>query len=165
MTALYAIAEQYRAQLDALAELDLDAQTIADTVESIQGDLHDKLRAVIAFGLSKRGEQEMQAAAAKRMAERAASTGKLSEGLLAYALTHMQGTCTPEIATPEWSAKVAKTPAAVKIAEGAVIPPQYMRYPPLPEPVPDKKALGEALKAGAVLDGVTLQSGYRLSIK
>ena len=48
---LYEVVQTYRAQLDALAELDLDAQTYADTLESMDGDLRDKLRAVIAYSL------------------------------------------------------------------------------------------------------------------
>lgn len=51
MTALYEIAADYRADLAALADLDLDPQTVADTLEGMQGDLQAKLRAVIAYGL------------------------------------------------------------------------------------------------------------------
>ena len=48
---LYECVAEYRAQLDALAELDLDATTYSDTLESIQGPVQDKLRAVIAYSL------------------------------------------------------------------------------------------------------------------
>ena len=64
MTALYEIVAEYRAQLDALAELDLDAQTYADTLESMDGDLQDKLRAVIAYSLDLEIEATGAAAAA-----------------------------------------------------------------------------------------------------
>jgi hypothetical protein len=39
MTALYEIAHQYRADADKLADMDLDEQTLADTLDSLSGDL------------------------------------------------------------------------------------------------------------------------------
>lgn len=163
--ALYFIAEAYRADLAALDELNFDAQTIADTLDGMRGELQDKLRAVIAWGL----DQSVLAAgthdAAKRMAELAASRQKRADAVFAYALHHMQGTGINEIATDEWQAKVAKKPASVQIAASATIPPEYLRTLPAPEPQPDKAALKAALAAGAVIDGVTLVSGYRLAVR
>ena len=39
MTQLYIIAQEYKDAADKLADLDLDAQTIADTLEGLAGDL------------------------------------------------------------------------------------------------------------------------------
>ena len=165
MTALFAIAADYRAQLEALSDLDIDAQTVADTIESLQGDLHDKLRAVIAYGLELDILSVGVKDAAKRMADRAKTLDSRVEALREYALVHMQGTGTTEIATDEWAAKVAKKPPAVQIADDAVIPAEYMRTLPAPDPVPDKVALKTAIQGGAQIPGVTLAQGWRLAIK
>ena len=165
MTALFTIAAEYRAQLSALADLDLDAQTVADTIESLQGDLHDKLRACIAYSQELSITAAGAAEASKRMAARATTLQKRCDSLNAYVLAHMQATDTQRIATDEWECKVAKKPAAVQIAEGATIPAQYMRTPPTPAPEPDKIALKQAIQAGQEIPGVSLITGYRLAIK
>ena len=165
MTALFRIAAESRAQLEAMADLDLDEQTVQDTIENLQGDLHDKLRACIAYSQELSILQYGAAAAAKRMADRAEALGKRRESLLAYVLTHMQGTNTPSISTDEWECKVAKKPPAVQIAADAVIPARYMRTPPAPAPQPDKVALKQALQGGQEIPGVSLVTGYRIAIK
>ena len=42
MTALFELAAEYRAISDKLHDLDLDDQTIADTLESLNGDIQEK---------------------------------------------------------------------------------------------------------------------------
>ena len=163
MTALYEIVAEYRAQLDALAELDLDAQTYADTLESMDGELKDKLRAVIAYSLDLEIEATGAAAAAKRMKERADSLDTRVKWLRDYALRSMEATNLSEVSTDEWAAKVAKKPASVVIADGVELPAEYIRTSVKTEP--DKAALKAALSGGAVIPGVSLVSGHRLALK
>ena len=163
MTALYEIVAEYRQQLDALAELDIDAQTYADTLESMDGDLRDKLRAVIAYSLDLEIEATGAAAASKRMNERAESIENRVKWLREYALRAMEATGLPEISTDEWAAKVAKKPPAVVIAEGAELPAEYVRTTVKTEP--DKAALKAALTAGTVVPGVSLVAGHRIQIR
>jgi hypothetical protein len=165
MPSLYTIASAYQADLAALADLDLDPQTVADTLEGMQGELHDKLRAVIAYALSMGADAEAQASAAKRMADRAKATAGRADALLDYARNAMQATGVPEVATDEWAAKLAKKPPSVNIVDTAAIPPAYMRQPEPPPPAPDKKAIGDALKSGAIVPGAELVQGFRLAIK
>jgi hypothetical protein len=160
---LYECVAEYRAQLDALAELDLDAQTYADTLESMDGDLKDKLRAVIAYSLDLEIEATGAAAASKRMKERAESIENRVKWLREYALRAMEATGLPEISTDEWAAKVAKKPPSVVIADGIELPAEYVRTTVKTEP--DKAALKAALTAGAVVPGVSLVAGHRLALK
>ena len=165
MSTLYAIAAQYRADLETLADLDLDPQTVADTLEGMQGELQDKLRAVIAYSLDldilATGTEE----AAKRMQDLAKARRARVQSLRDYALTTMQGTGLGEIATDEWAAKLAKKPASVNITDPALIPPAYMRAPEPQPPAPDKRAIADAIKTGAIVPGAELVQGYRLAIK
>ena len=160
---LYEVVQEYRAQLDALAELDLDAQTYADTLESMDGDLRDKLRAVIAYSLDLEIEATGAAAASKRMKERAESLDNRVKLLREYALRAMEATGLGEISTDEWAAKVAKKPPSVVIADGIELPAEYVRTTVKTEP--DKAALKAALAAGAVVPGVSLVAGHRLALK
>ena len=160
---LYECVAEYRAQLDALAELDLDATTYSDTLESIQGPVQDKLRAVIAYSLDLEIEATGAAAASKRMKERAESLDNRVRWLREYALRAMEATGLPEISTDEWAAKVAKKPPAVVIADGVELPAEYIRTKVTTEP--DKAALKAALAAGQVVPGVSLVAGHRLALK
>ena len=160
---LYEVVQEYRAQLDALAELDLDAQTYADTLESMDGELKDKLRAVIAYSLDLEIEATGAAAAAKRMKERADSLDTRVKWLRDYALRSMEATNLSEVSTDEWAAKVAKKPASVVIADGVELPAEYIRTTVKTEP--DKAALKVALTAGKVVPGVALVAGHRLALK
>jgi len=164
MTNLYNVAAEYRAQLAVLADMDLDAQTVADTIEGLQGDLENKLRAVIAYSLDIDVLATGAAEAAKRMQERAKTLDARVEALRAYALKHMQETGIGEVATDEFSAKVAKKPASVSITDPAAIPAKFLRIPEPPPPAPDKRAIAEAIKAGESVPGAELVQGYRIAI-
>ena len=163
MTALYEVVSSYRADLDALNALDLDAQTYADTLDGMQGALQDKLRAVIAYSLDLEIDATGAAAASKRMKERAESLENRVKWLREYALRAMEATGLPEISTDEWAAKVAKKPPAVVIADGIELPAEYVRTTVKTEP--DKAALKAALTAGTVVPGVSLVAGHRIQIR
>ena len=163
MTALFTIVESYRADLDALNAMDIDAATYADTLDGMQGELQDKLRAVIAYSLDLEIEATGAAAASKRMKERAESIENRVKWLREYALRAMEATGLPEISTDEWAAKVAKKPPAVVIAEGIELPAEYVRTTVKTEP--DKAALKAALTAGTVVPGVSLVAGHRIQIR
>jgi hypothetical protein len=165
MTSLYHIAAEYRQQLAALADLDMPPEAVSDTVEGMAGEVEDKLRAVIAYSLELDILATGAADAAKRMQERAKSLHGRVEWLRAYALQAMQGTGIGEVATDEFSAKVAKKPPSVNVIDAALIPPAFMRTPEPPPPAPDKSAIAAALKAGASIPGCELQQGYRLAVK
>lgn len=165
MTSLYAIAAAYRADLAVLSDLDIDPQTAADTLEGMQGELTDKLRAVIAYSLELDIEATGTEEAAKRVADLAKARRSRVDWLRSYALNTMQVTGINEVSSDEFAAKLAKKPASVLIAAGAMIPDAFMRQPEPPLPLPDKAALKKAIEAGAIIDGVSLQQGYRLAIK
>ena len=164
MSTLFHIAAQYRADLALLADLDLDPQTVADTLEGMQGELQDKLRAVIAYSLDldvlATGTEE----AAKRMGELAKSRRARVQALRDYALTTMQGCGIGEVSTDEFAAKLAKKPASVNVLDASLIPAVLMRTPE-PVSVPDKASIAAVLKAGGVVPGCELVQGYRLAIK
>jgi hypothetical protein len=160
---LYSIASEYRQQLAALADLDMPPEAVADTVEGMSGELESKLRAVIAYSLELDVLATGAADAAKRMQDRARTLQNRVEWLRTYALQAMQGCGIGEVATDEFAARVAKKPASVQIAEGAVLPAEYLRTKTITEP--NKTAIGEALKAGKQIENCTLVQGYRLAIK
>ena len=55
-----------------------------------------------------------------------------------------------------------KTPESVVIADGAILPPVYLRYK---DPEPDKTAIKKAIKAGETVEGATLITKQNMQIK
>ena len=162
---LFEIAALYRAQLEQLSDLDMPPEVVADTLEAIQGDMQDKLRAVIAYSMELDVLASGAKDAAKRMADRAKVLESRVDSMRAYALTHMQATGIGEVSTEEFAAKVAKKPASVNVTDSALIPAAYMRQPEPPPAAPDKAAISAALKTGASVPGCELVQGYGLAIK
>lgn len=160
---LYEIAHTYRAQLEQLADADVPPEVVADTLDAIQGDLQDKLRACVAYSLELSILASGASDAAKRMSERSKALESRVKGLQAYVLRTMQDTGIGSVECDEFAAKVAKTPAAVHILDGAEVPTEFIRIKTTHEP--DKAALKLALSAGRELPGITLQSGFRLAVR
>lgn len=165
MTALYVLAQDYRAAAEKLADLELDEQTIADTLEGLSGDLEVKAvnTAMVARnmqGLAAQIKEAEQAMAARRKA----LEGR-AERLTAYLLSNMQHAGISKIESPHFCLSIKNNPAAVVINEPGLIPAEFMRQPEPPPPAPDKTAIKEAIKAGKEVPGAHLAQGVRLEIR
>ena len=165
MTALYNIAAEYRAAAEKLAELDLDAETIVDTLEGLSGDLETKAQNVAFFARN----LESTAAAIKQaeadMAARRKAMENRADGLKRYVFESMKLAGIEKIECPHFRLSIKNNPAAVEIFEPGLVPASFMRTPEPPPPAPDKTAIKEALKAGQDVPGARLTSSQRLEIK
>lgn len=165
MTALYEIAAEYRDAATKLAELDLDAQTIADTLEGLSGDLETKAQNVAFFVRN----LEATAAAIKQaeadMAARRKAMENRADGLKRYIFESMTVAGIEKIECPHFRLAIKNNPAAVDVFEPGLVPASFMRTPEPPPPALDKTAIKEALKAGQDVPGARLTSGQRLEIK
>jgi hypothetical protein len=165
MTALYLLASEYRAAADRLADMDLDEQTVADTLESISGDLEVKAKNVAAFArnmettaLAIKDAEEGMAARRKAIERRVAS-------LRAYLLANMQTAGIKRIESPEFVITVRDNPPAVDAFDPEQIPDGYWTSPPPPPPVLNKTKIKEAIKSGEQVPGARLTQGQRVEIK
>lgn len=162
---LYEISAQLR-ELQTLAESDdLPAEVIADTLDAVAGDLAVKSRNIACLIGNLEATAGAIEEAAKAMQARAQRLRRRAESVRAYLLYHLLATGTRKIECPEFVIAVRANPPAVRIAEGAELPEEFMAQPDPPPPRPDKKALLAALKAGRVIDGCSLESGERLEIR
>jgi hypothetical protein len=165
---LYQIAAEYRDAANTLAELDLDEQTIADTLESISGDLTTKSQNVAFVIRNLEGMAEQIGVAVEAMNARAKALEKRAERVREYLLMNMQMAGVQKIECPYFSLAVRENPAKVIIEDERQIPAAYMTDPappPPPEPKPDKKLIAKALKDGHDVPGCRLERGKRLEIK
>lgn len=165
MTQLYVLAQQYRADLDKLAELDLDPQTLSDTIEGMGGDFEQKAVAVAMFARNLEASADAIEEAAKAMHERAKAARRKADGTRAYLLGAMQATGIKRIECPHFVLSVAANPESVLVEDETQIPADYMTDPKPPEPKPDKALIKKALQDGFVVPGCKLVRGASLRIK
>lgn len=164
-TSLYVLADEYLIAADRLADLDLDDQTIADTLEGLAGALEVKATNVACFvrNLESAAEQIKKAEVAMNLRRKAIENR--AERVKAYLKAQMERTGVLKIDSAYLSIAIKKNPPAVCIDAESQIPAEFMRVVPPPAPVPDKKALAEAIKAGKEVPGAHMESGTRLDIR
>jgi len=164
MTALYQLAIEFRETADKLADLDLPPEVVADTLESIGGDLELKAQNVALFTRN----LEATAAAIKQaegdMAARRKAIERRVQGLKDYLLHAMQATGIKKIEGPYLRIGVRDNPEAVEVFDAAQVPAEFMRQPEPPPAAPDKTAIKAAIKAGVEVAGCKLTRSQRLDI-
>ena len=165
LPALYEISAEYRENLAKLNELDLDEQTIADTLESIGGDMQVKSVQVgfVIRNMESLAAQIKEAEAA--MAARRKALEARADHVREYLLRNMQACEISKIESPYFVISVRKNPPKVVIDDPEAVPVEYWRQPAIPAPELDKKKLAEELKAGVVVEGAHMEQGSSLSIK
>jgi len=164
MSTLALIAAEYRSAAEALADLDLDAATIADTLESIGGELEAKAQSV-AFVVR---HLEANAATMQAWAATAAARAKAEQSRADYLREYLSNTiqaCGIVKISGPGVALSFRASHAVVIDEPALIPRQYMRQADPPPPAPDKLALMAAMKLGELVAGAHIETRQSLQIK
>jgi hypothetical protein len=165
MSNLYEIAHAFRADAAKLADLDLDEQTLADTLEAMSGELEAKATNT-AFVIR---NLEASAAAIKEAEAQMAVRRKALENRAArikdYLLANMMVAGIQKIECPFFKLAVRENPPAVEIYEPGTIPAEFMTQPVAPPPAPNKTAIAGALKAGIEVPGAKLTRGHRLEIR
>lgn len=164
MTALYLLANEYREAAQRLADLELDEQTVADTLDGMSGELEVKAQNV---GFMVRS-LEADAAAVKQWSKDAADRAKTlearAESLRGYLARCMEATGIEKIEGPGIVLSFRKS-SAVIVDEPGLIPAEFMRTPEPPPPAPDKKSIGDAIKAGREVAGAHIEHCRSLQVK
>jgi hypothetical protein len=164
-TALYVLADEYLAAAHQLADLELDPQTVADTLGGLSGDLEVKATNVAMFARNLEAAAEAIKGAEAQMAARRKAIENRAAGIREYLKVQMERTGIKEIASPYFKLAIRSNPPAVVIDAASQIPAEYMRQPEPPPPAPDKKAIAAAIKAGKEIAGAHLEQSTRLEIK
>jgi hypothetical protein len=165
---LYQISAEYRAAADTLAELDLDEQTVADTLESISGDLTVKSQNVAFVIRNIEASVEQIGVAVEHMKARAQALEKRAERIREYLLMNMLTAGVQKIECPYFKLAVCENPPKVIVDDEKQVPANYFTDPaPPPPPVPklDKALVKKAIQDGFDVPGCRLERGKRLEIK
>jgi len=164
--ALYQLTDQYQALMHQLDGLDLDAQTIADTIEAsgLTDSIQDKAQGVEM--VARAATQYVPAIDAEiaRLQALKASRERVAQGLRDYLKRNMEAMGIDKIECPFFKITIAKNPAAVDIFDPLSLPAVYMVVPEPKPAMPDKKAIAAAIKAGQEVPGARMIQGTRLKV-
>ena len=139
---LYELANDYQRALIELPESGFDEQTIADTLEGLEGALTIKAQNVAAYVLNLEAEIEAVKAVAKRISERAEILENRAKSLRNYLYVNMKRSGISEIKANDGSftAKIRMNPPAVEIVPDVILPTEFIRLIPA-RTEPDKAKL------------------------
>jgi hypothetical protein len=165
MTSLYVLANEFKALEAKLLDSDYDEQTVADTLEGFAGDLEVKAVNVAMFSRNLDALANQIREAEKEMAERRRAVEKKAENIRRYLLQNMERTGINKITCPYFEISLKKNPPSLVIDDENKLPLEFMRIPPLPDPVPDKKAILDAIKSGKEVAGAHIVQNNRVDIK
>ncbi|CAI8981679.1 siphovirus Gp157 family protein [Methylocaldum szegediense] len=162
---LYEIERKYLEALDVFTDPDADIppETVADTLEAIEGEFERKAVNVAAFARQMEAEAEAIKQAEEKMAKRRKALENRARWLRDYLKTGMEVMGMKKIPSPWFVLSVQKNPPAVDIFDEAAVPDEFKETEILVRI--DKAAIKEAINAGREVPGARMVNGTRLSIR
>lgn len=160
---LYRLADDYVALAQQLADLDLDDEVIADTLEGASGDLECKAWNIGALIQQFEGDAAMIKVAETRMAARRKSLERRIDWLREYLLVQLLRVGIHEIDSPEFVMRVRDNPPKVVVGDEAAIPDVFRREEIVVSIRKDE--IRKALLDGQIVPGAHLERDKRLVIK
>lgn len=161
---LFEMSAEYREAHERMEAAGFDAQTIADTLDGMAGDLEERVIAVAKFARNLEAESDAISEAIKAMQARASATANRAAGLRKYLMDAMVASGIRKVSCPYFVVSVRETPPAVVIDDESAIPERFLVQPEAPPPRPDKRAIAEAIKKEPVM-WAHLQKSTRLDIR
>lgn len=151
MTKLY----ELTGNMKELENLDLDSETMSDTLEAIQGEFNDKAIAILSFTENMNSDIDALSNEIKRLQGRKSILENRKKRLREYLLYNMEKSGINKIECPYFTASLRKGVEVVEVVDVESIPDEYIEMQ-VTEKV-DKTAIKRDLKAGIEIDGVSLK--------
>ena len=164
MTALYVLKLEYIEAANRLQDLDIDTQTMIDTLDSMGGDIEEKVTNTMFVCRNTETSSEAIKAAAAMMLTRAKAMDARITYLKKGIFDAMTQTGINKIESPYFTVSIATNPGAVDVFEPGLIPSDYMREIPATEVI-DKVLIAKAIKDGFDVPGARIVKSQRLSVK
>ena len=165
MSSLFNLTGQYLELAHKLADLDLDADTVADTIEAsgIVDNITDKCQAIEYVARGAEAHNAAIDAEIERLQALKAKRSKTAQGLRDYIKRSMEALEIERIECPLFAISIRKNPMKVEIFDPLSLPEKFMVMPPVVA-VADKKAIATALKSGEHVPGAIMTQSTRLAI-
>lgn len=159
---LYDLTEEYRLLLELAEDPEVNPETLEDTMEALDGEIEDK-----ADGYAKVIKQlDVNAAALKAEEKRLCAKRTVCENNIKRMKQALQNAMEvankPKFKTDLFSFGIQKNPAKLVIDDERRIPHDFMTQP---DPVPNNKAIREALNEGFEFEWCHLEQTSSLRIR
>ena len=167
LPSLYKLTSEYTQLMHKLADSDLDAQTIADTIEStgLMDDISTKGQGYIMVARSFNTNIEAIKQEQDRLAKLRKHYELTVERLHNRLLYNMEITGIECIEGPTMTISIRENPESVSVFDEAQIPAEFMRQPEMPPEIPDKWLIRTILQNGIDVPGCKLVKTKKLHIK
>lgn len=167
LPALYTLRSEYIELIAKLADMDLDAQTIADTIEStgVVESFNEKAANVVFMARQFDAHCDAIDNEIKRLQALKKSRANTAEKLREYLLGNMLATQIDSIESPLVTIKIRQNPESVEVFDEKMIPSDFMDWPAMPPPKPNKTAIKKAIQSGQEVAGCKLTRSNSLIIK
>lgn len=165
MSNLYELTNDYLQILSMLEDSDLDSQTLADTMEGIEGEFEVKAENYAKVMKNLEGDILAIKTEIDRLTSKKKALENNIKNMKSTLQTAMETTGKTKFKTELFSFNIQKNAPSVVIDEQYIenIPDKYLKYK---DPEIDKIAIKEALQKGKNLDGIAhLEQGTSLRIK
>lgn len=140
-----------------LENLDLDSDTLNDTLESLSGEFNDKAVAVLKFTENMNSDIDSLSHEIKRLQERKKVFENRKKKLREYLLYNMEKSGISKIECPFFTASIRKGVESVEIESQCDLPDEYVKVEVIESA--DKNAIKRDLKAGKEINGAKLVRG------
>jgi len=167
LPALYQLRSEYVELMTKLADMDLDPQTLADTIEStgVVESFNEKSVSVIMIARQFDAHCDAIDAELERLKTLKAKRKNAADNLRDYLLNNMMAAQMDSIEHPLMSIKIRNNPESVEVFDEKQIPSDYMAWPAMPPAKPDKTKIKTAMKTGVDVGGCRLVRTHSLVIK
>lgn len=153
MSKLYEIANDYAKLMDS----EFDSESIADTLEGMEGELTDKIEQLLAICKNESGYAERLKEEAKSLSERANAINNKVDNIMTYIASSLEMMGKKKIRAGIHQVTVRAPSESVEIIDSGAIPPEYVEFETVIKA--DKLAIKHQLKAGNSIPGVQLKLG------
>lgn len=148
---LYELSAQYKQ----LQNMDgIEPEAIADTLESIEGEIQEKAQAIVAVRLGMDADIEAIDAEIDRLTQRKKRIQSQEQSIRDYLKHNMQAIGITNIKCPLFSITLAKGREVVQIDDELELPPEFVSINTSVKP--DRKKIKEALKNGDTVPGARI---------
>lgn len=163
---LYQLTHEYRDLLHTLSDMDIDAQTVLDTIEStgLQESIAQRTQSRVFVMRSMRAHAEMIDAEIKRLSKLKKHYEQRADALESSTLALLQSADIHVVEGDLMVVKIRSNPPSVEVFDPDQVPTEYLRTPEPPPPAPDKTAIKDALKRGIDIPGARLIQTQRLAV-
>lgn len=161
---LYDLKGQWRDLAEKLADMDLDAQTVSDTIEAsdVQCALEEKAQGYEMVARSFEAPIHAIDAEIKRLQSMKKASQNRADTLRKRIHDAMVELQIEKIKAPLFELRRQKNPVAVEVYNKDLIPFEFWKTP---EPEIDQAALKAAMQAGKEIEGARLTQGESLRVK